>query len=217
MLRNSLLLASAVALSLGAMAAAADSRRDLRDRDDVEYARVVDVDPVVRRVRVTTPRRECWDEVRYADRDEDRYRDRYEDSYVDRYEDRQRRRPDGSAVGGLIVGGVVGGVLGNAVGRGDGRGITTAAGALIGAAIGHEVGKRASDRGRDRGGYRDRGYGRGGAGRVVERCTIRDDERWEERIDGYDVTYEYGGRRYHTRLPYDPGERLPVDVRVRPA
>lgn len=187
MLRKSLLLGSAVALTLGATVASADHGRDRRYDNDVEYARVVDVDPIVRRVRVTTPRRECWDEVRY--------------------EDRYERRRGGSAAGGMIVGGVVGGVLGSTIGRGDGRRVATAAGALIGAAIGHDVGKRA--------GERDRYYG--GEERVVERCEIREEESWEERVDGYDVTYEYGGRRYRTRMPYDPGDRLPVEVKVRPA
>ena len=30
-----------------------------------EYAEVVDVKPIVRYVRVKTPRRECWDDVEY--------------------------------------------------------------------------------------------------------------------------------------------------------
>ena len=34
---------------------------------------------------------------------------------------------------------------------------------------------------------------------------------------GYQVDYEYCGQRYSTRLPYDPGERLRVQVAVRPA
>ena len=31
-----------------------------------------------------------------------------------------------------------------------------------------------------------------------------------ERIDGYDVNYEYARREYMTRMLYDPGERLRV-------
>jgi len=30
------------------------------------------------------------------------------------------------------------------------------------------------------------------------------------------VTYRYHGHVYRTRLPYDPGSRLAVDVNVRP-
>src|SRR5690606_12134214 len=34
---------------------------------EYQYARVVHVDPIVRQVRVESPRRECWDETRYVD------------------------------------------------------------------------------------------------------------------------------------------------------
>ena len=54
-------------------------------------------------------------------------------------------------------------------------------------------------------------------GREVERCSERIEQSYEERIDGYDVEYEYGGQVFHTRLPYDPGERIRVRVAVTPA
>jgi uncharacterized protein YcfJ len=38
----------------------------------------------------------------------------------------------------------------------------------------------------------------------------------EERIDGYHVTYRYKGEIFTTRLPYDPGDRLKVQVSVTP-
>ena len=41
-------------------------------------------------------------------------------------------------------------------------------------------------------------------------------DSWEERVDGYDVTYEYAGREYVTRMPYDPGERIRIRVDVTP-
>jgi uncharacterized protein YcfJ len=37
-----------------------------------------------------------------------------------------------------------------------------------------------------------------------------------ERIVAYDVTYEYNGRQFSLRMPYDPGEQMPVNVDVRP-
>jgi uncharacterized protein YcfJ len=195
MWRKSLLFGTALSMSLFAAGAQAEHDRRGRDRDrdrDVDYARVVDVDPIVRRIRVTTPRRECWDEIRYDD-----------DYYGDR-----RDRYAGNGVGGMIVGGIIGGAIGSTVGRGDGRRIATAAGALIGSAIGNDVAQR--------GRYgRDRYYGRD-AGRSVERCETREEESWEERVDGYDVTYEYAGRRYRTRMPYDPGDRVRIEVDVRP-
>ena len=35
-------------------------------------------------------------------------------------------------------------------------------------------------------------------------------------IDGYEVTYVYGGREYVTHMPYDPGDRIRVRVAVTP-
>src|SRR5690348_6817755 len=48
-----------------------DDRYDSRyDRDGgYDYAKVVDVEPLMTRVRVSTPERECWDETRLDDRD----------------------------------------------------------------------------------------------------------------------------------------------------
>jgi uncharacterized protein YcfJ len=35
-------------------------------------------------------------------------------------------------------------------------------------------------------------------------------------LQGYEVHYVYGGREYTTQLPYDPGQRLRVNVDVQP-
>jgi uncharacterized protein YcfJ len=107
-------------------------------------------------------------------------------------------------VGGTLLGGAIGTVVGNQIGHGRGKDVARVAGALIGGAIGHNV---SVDRERQR-------YG--GPGRVVERCDVRYRDRYEERIDGYEVTYEYAGREYVTRMPYDPGERIRVRVAVTP-
>jgi uncharacterized protein YcfJ len=37
-----------------------------------------------------------------------------------------------------------------------------------------------------------------------------------ERVVAYDVTYEYNGHQFRTRMPYQPGERIAVNVDVRP-
>jgi uncharacterized protein YcfJ len=106
-------------------------------------------------------------------------------------------------IGGTMLGGLIGGVLGNQVGDGNGRTVARVAGAVIGGAIGHNV-------------SRDRQLGEYGNERVVERCEVRYRDNWEERIDGYDVTYEYAGRQYFTRMPYDPGERVRIRIDVTP-
>jgi uncharacterized protein YcfJ len=145
-----------------------------------DYARVVDVNPVVRKVRVEVPRRECWTEVVY-DNEPQGYR---------------------GVAGPTLLGAAIGGVLGHQF---EGHSNATLIGALVGGAIGHDVGER-----------RRVQYSQP-VGREVERCDERIEQSYEERIDGYDVEYEYAGQRFHTRLPYDPGDRIRVRVAVTPA
>jgi len=92
----------------------AHAERYARQGAVYDYAQVLSAEPIVRRVTVTTPVRECWQEDReYA---------------VD-------RGAPGSA-GGSIVGAIIGGVIGHQIGSGHGNDAATAAGAVIGAAIG---------------------------------------------------------------------------------
>lgn len=182
--------AVAVGLAFASTAALADHDRD-RDRyrydddsrnADYDYARVVDVEPLRRRIRVSEPVRECWEEVDH--------------------------RADGplssNHIGGTLVGALIGGALGNQVGDGRGRQVARAAGAIIGGAIGHSASQQ---RQRERYGDREQ---------VYERCDVRYRDSYEERIDGYQVTYEYAGRRYVTEMPYDPGDRIRIRVDVTP-
>ncbi|NUZ04691.1 glycine zipper 2TM domain-containing protein [Piscinibacter koreensis] len=102
-------------------------------------------------------------------------------------------RPSSGA--GALLGAVAGGLLGNTIGHGFGRAAATGAGVVAGAAIGDRV----------------ESGGRSAQVVPVERCrTVR---ATESRTVGYDVTYEYAGQRYTTRLPYDPGPRLALDIR----
>jgi uncharacterized protein YcfJ len=54
--------------------------------------------------------------------------------------------------------------------------------------------------------------GNSAAAAEVQRC----DKSVSERIVAYDVTYEYNGRQFNMRMPYDPGQEMPVNVDVRP-
>lgn len=162
-------------------------RRDDRDgygRGDYAWARVLYVEPIRQRVRVSEPVRECWQETQY--------------------------RPDGPLssrhIGSTLIGTVIGGALGNQVGDGNGRQAARAAGALIGGAIAYNVS-------RERNTY-DHGYRHDE--RMVERCGVQYRDNWVERIEGYDVTYEYEGRRQTTWMSHDPGERIQVRVDVTP-
>ena len=117
--------------------------------------------------------------------------------------------PDGpfsyNNIGGTLIGGALGTVVGNQIGHGRGKDVARVAGALIGGAIGANV-----SRDRHRQLYGDQRQ-------TTERCDTRYRDSWEQRVDGYEVTYEYAGRQYVTQMPHDPGDRIQVRVDVTPA
>jgi uncharacterized protein YcfJ len=49
-----------------------------------------------------------------------------------------------------------------------------------------------------------------------QRCRTVTEQRAREDITGYRVTYRYGGRTNTTRLSYDPGKQMPVNVNLVP-
>lgn len=189
--------------------------------DYTDTAQVISATPVYE--RVSAPRRECVNEP-VTTYDERRVRRDRNDSYRESrtYPDsREETRSTGAgAVLGAIIGGVIGHQFGNSTG---GRDRGTIAGAVIGGMIGHGVeseGSRDESTRPTDSAYRRAG-GRGGydvervpVAREVERCNVVNDNR--EEIRGYDVRYRYASRDYTTRLPYDPGPTLPVNVDVRP-
>lgn len=113
-----LTLAAIMGASLAApLAAHADGRwgQDRWDRDQAQLARVVQVQPIVRTVRVMGP-----------------------------VERRCTTRPSGygrydNDTGATLAGGIIGGVIGNRLGDDGGNPVATVAGAIIGGAIGHTL------------------------------------------------------------------------------
>jgi len=104
-------------LAVGAATARAGDRSG-----DAFYvnARVVDVQPDVRVVRVSTPDRVCWDEdVEHVVHD--------------------RRRGSNAPT---VLGTLVGGAIGHNAARGHDRGAATFAGAALGALIGSDIGRQ---------------------------------------------------------------------------
>lgn len=85
-----------------------------------DYAQVLSAEPIVRYVTVTTPVRECWEDVEYYTAD--------------------RRAPGEGAS--TLVGAIIGGVVGHQFGSGRGNDAATVAGTLIGAAIGNDAARR---------------------------------------------------------------------------
>lgn len=173
------------------------------DRDAYyDYARVIRVDPVLadggyrdtgndrRRCRETTTASTYYDNDGYG----------YGDG----------RRQAGSAGGrtaATIVGGIAGAVLGSKMGGGSGTYVTTTVGSMLGGMAGREIYNQSHER--------------TGTVRVCDPVPVRDGYSaatgdYGDGIDGYDVTYEYNGRRYTRRMTYNPGDRLRVRVAVQP-
>lgn len=103
---------------------------------------------------------------------------------------------EGSNTGGAILGAIAGGLIGSTVGKGDGK----VAAAAVGAATGAVVGDR----------WKDGGTRYESVPQQVERCRSHDNFR--QVVSGYDVRYRFQGREYSTRLPYDPGPWLTLNV-----
>jgi uncharacterized protein YcfJ len=172
-----------------------------------EYAQVLDVQPIYQEIRLREPQQQCWTE-------QERHIVGYE-----RTTQSGTRRPNRNSAGNTIVGGLIGGVIGNQLGRGHSnrsRTGATVAGAIIGSAIGNESNQRSSRNGR----YRNTEQVQSTPiyeTRDVERCKRTVELRTENKLQHYNVTYLYKGRKFVTQLPRDPGKQLELQVSVSPA
>jgi len=205
---------SLTTLALGSIAAqAAASDRRVATERFTEYARVIDAQPIYREVRTREPRQECWIE-------EQQRVVGYEDTT--RYEQGIARQPQSNhSSGDVIIGGVIGGVIGNQLGRGHSRNSrtgATVAGAIIGGAIANESSNRDSRHRRQ-----ERTPRRVESRRPVyettqiEKCKRVSESISQRKLQHYNVTYEYKGRRFITQMPRDPGNRIELQVSVAPA
>ena len=176
-------------------AAAKDYRNYDRGYDGpvFDYAKVVNVDPIVESYKVNNPQEHCWDERVPTRPRHGRYH-------------RKASSPTNE-----ILGAIIGGALGNQFGSGRGKKVATAAGAVLGASVAHDIERNQRDR--HRYANRDRGYDRY---EVVQRCEIRDNYSYEEQVVGYDVAYKYRGNVYHTQMDQHPGKKIKVRVTVDP-
>jgi len=198
------LLTAALAVGVVGSAAAQDYGRydGYRDRGypssgSYEYARVVRADPIivpVRGPRETTER--CYERPASGEYVENGYRGNgyYSDGY---------RGTDGGRSAATVVGGIAGALLGSRVGGGSGRFVGTAVGTMVGGLAGRSIYDSNT-----------RTTVQTGSVSVCEPVAYRSESY--DRVDGYDVTYEYGGRYYHTRSAERPGDRIRVRVDVLP-
>ncbi len=105
------------ALLLGLVTPAVAGHDDYRSVGPVyDYAQVISSKPIVRYVTVTTPVKECWDDVEY---------------YT------VNHQPPGVGAR-TLFGAILGGVIGHQFGSGHGNDAATVAGTLIGATIGNQ-------------------------------------------------------------------------------
>lgn len=222
------LLAASLAFAGAASAQSYGSSRDVYDNrgydnsSDYAYARVIRVDPIIGRGGSRATSQNCTyrrsDDVYaggndgYYDRDGNYRRDDgySRDGYYDR--DGAYRRDGGSETGrtmATVLGGIAGAVLGSKVGNGSGRYVGTAVGSMVGGMAGRSI-YDSSQRNRQ---------AQTGTVRVCDPEPVNgrgDYYGSGERVDGYDVTYEYAGRTYRTRTSYNPGDRIRVRVSVTP-
>ncbi|MDH3377889.1 MAG: glycine zipper 2TM domain-containing protein, partial [Gammaproteobacteria bacterium] len=98
-----------------------------------------------------------------------------------------------------IVGGVIGGALGTQFGHGTGKKLATIGGAAIGASVGRDIQNK-----------------QGGHTVVQEVCHEETGYRYEDRVIGWRVTYEYDGQPYITRTASDPGDTIKLHVLIQP-
>lgn len=235
------LLAASLAFAGSAAAQSSGYYSGQQDRDygssqgaTYDYARVLRVDPVIgsdygdryRDDRSARNSPQCYyrqaDDV-YAGNDgyydhDDQYRnERYRD---DRYQDRDgyyggndgyrdNRGNEANRTVATVIGGIAGAVLGSKIGDGSGRYVGTAVGSMVGGMAGRSIYDSSQ---------RNRQVERRGTVRVCDPVPVTSRDGYyddDERLSGYDVTYEYANRTYHTRTNYHPGDRIRVRVDVR--
>ncbi|HEX5419060.1 MAG TPA: glycine zipper 2TM domain-containing protein [Gammaproteobacteria bacterium] len=105
--------------------------------------------------------------------------------------------------GPTIAGGIVGAAIGRQFGSGGGRDAMTMLGALAGSAVAHDRALRHAAE-----------QPEVVHERTVRRCRIVEERHLEERRTGYDVTYEYEGRRRHMHSDEAPGDRIRLQLGI---
>ena len=193
---------SSTAFSTTALA----DRLSSRSNQFTEYARVVNVLPIYKQVRYQQPKQECWIE---------------DQQHIIQYQGQNnKRRGTSRSTGDVLIGGVIGGVIGNQLTRkGSSRARTgaTVAGAIIGSALAGESSDRTKRHRRysesSNNGYQSQpSY----ETRPVKRCENTTETHYREQLQGYDVTYRYRGENFKTRMKRNPGDRIKIQVSVRP-
>lgn len=151
-----------------------------------DFANVTHVAPIYKTIKQSVPQERCWVESV-----------------------REEHRPHrNNATTSTIIGGVVGGVIGNEVGHGRGnKRIGAVVGSLLGMSIANDIAHANSSHTsqNNRVSYHD-----------VRRCEVTEHIETKRIVDGYNVSYNYQGGSYTTRMDTHPGKRIKVMVNVQP-
>ena len=94
---------------------------------------------------------------------------------------------------GALMGGIAGGAVGNAIGAGSGRAAATVLGLMGGAMLGNRIEGDAPPE-----------------TQYVKRCYPQ--TFYENRVTGYNVLYEFGGKQYGVQMPSDPGQYVQLQI-----
>lgn len=151
-----------------------------------DFANVTHVAPIYKTIKQSVPQERCWVETV-------------------REEHQPHRR---NSATGTIIGGVVGGVIGNEVGRGrSNKRIGAVVGSLLGISIANDIAhaNRSHTSQNNQASYRD-----------ITRCEVTEHIETKRITDGYNVSYNYQGSSYTTRMDTHPGKRIKVIVNVQP-
>ncbi len=105
-----------------------------------------------------------------------------------------------------LAGGIIGGIIGHQIGGGRGKDLATAVGTIIGAQAGHD----SSTSHYDQPSY-DTRYTR-----YEEHCETQNRVTYSEVIDSYNVKYSYRGKKYMTNMPYNPGDKVKLQLSFDP-
>ena len=98
------------------------------------------------------------------------------------------------STGDVFLGAVIGGIIGNQIGEGKGKDAATVLGTVMGA----DQGRRAN---RTIVGYKN-----------VQNCVPQTTYQYEDRVQGYNVRYEYEGQTKTVFLNQHPGDYVTVTV-----
>ena len=183
-----------IATGLVALASAPVTAGKYRSYDNqtIDYAKVVNVEPIYETYQVNNPIEHCYDER--VPVDERR-----------RYSSHDSKTPE-------IIGGIIGGAIGNRIGKkggGKARDVATVVGAVLGGSVARDM-KHKNRR------YHDVYDDRYVTYETVQRCEVRDSYSTEKQLVGYDVSYKYRGNVFHTQMDERPGDRIRVKVSVDP-